>query len=420
MRIAGIMFGILMLGSCASMERKLVGEVVDAGTVKLNRCEIEGFSYQGMNHDLKSDKVLKVLMIHGVGIHHPGYSRLLQQNLTNKMGFDVKSRLSKNISLLNPGDNKTPIGNLQVTYWQNKDASKNMLFYELTWSEITTPYKDVIAFDTTEQYSEFRVPFNNMMKKFLDSTLPDPMIYLVDPNDLIINSSKQALCWMLKKNWDDIPAGKAEVCDILIEEQVEKLSQDNVVFITHSLGSEILMNTIIDVSNEIAVKSNNLASSPRFMDNVHKLQNKEINMFMMANQMPMLMMSKPLPKVHNQVEDYCLKNGSKYGQRIFKRANIIAFSDPNDILSYAVPQSFADKYIDSRICPLVTNVSVNVAPEISAFGVGIVNPVSAHTYYARSPKVINLMTEGTDDFGENKVLSEQCHFIQLKYDRNMK
>lgn len=98
----------------------------------------------------------------------------------------------------------------------------------------------------------------------------------------------------------------------------------------------------------------------------------------------------------------------------------MAFSDPNDILSYAVPQDFADKYIDSRICPQVTNVSVNVAPEISAFGVGIVNPVTAHTAYDNSPKVIGLITRGTDDFNQDKELSGLCRFIELRHDNQMR
>lgn len=420
MKKAGILMFTLILCSCASMERELVSDVVSAGTVTLNRCEVEGFSYDGMKADLGPDKILKVMMIHGVGTHHPGYSRLLQQNLTNNLGFDVQSRLPKNVTLLDPGDHQTPIGNLRVTYWQNKKRTKNMLFYELTWSEITTPYKEIISFDTTEQYSEFRVPFNNMMKKFLDNTLPDPMIYLVDRHDLIINSSQQALCWMLKTDWQDIPNNKAAVCDISIEEQVNHLANENVLFITHSLGSEILMDTIIDIGDEISDKSQKLAASPQFMGQVQKLQNKEINLFMLANQLPILMIDRPLPKVYNQIGAYCSEKGAKYKKRIFKGVNIVAFSDPNDILSYAIPQEFADKRIDSRICPKVTNVSVNVAPEISAFGVGIVNPVTAHTYYDRSPKVINLITHGTADFSGDKILSEQCHFVELKYDRKMK
>lgn len=141
---------------------------------------------------------------------------------------------------------------------------------------------------------------------------------------------------------------------------------------------------------------------------------------MLANQLPILQIGHPLPKVHNQINSYCSSNGKNYQNRIFKGVNIVAFSDPNDILSYAIPQEFVDTYIDSRICPKVTNVSVNVAPEISAFGVGIVNPVSAHTDYDNSPKVINLITHGTYDFYGDNALKEQCHFVLMKNDDKMK
>ena len=141
---------------------------------------------------------------------------------------------------------------------------------------------------------------------------------------------------------------------------------------------------------------------------------------MLANQLPILQIGHPLPQVHNQIRNYCRVNGDKYNRRIFKHVNIVAFSDPNDILSYAIPQPFVDKYIDSRICPLVTNVSVNVAPEISAFGIGIVNPVAAHTDYDNNAEVINLMTRGTDDFTADDALNQRCHYVRLKNDNGMK
>ena len=65
----------------------------------------------------------------------------------------------------------------------------------------------------------------------------------------------------------------------------------------------------------------------------------------------------------------------------FKRVNVVAFSDPNDLLSYGITQDFVDNYLDSRMCPAVTNVNINVAEEISVFGAGVVNPVTAHTEY---------------------------------------
>lgn len=400
---------LVFLGGCASFERQLADDLVKSASHQLNRCEIAGFRYAGMDAELQRPKLLKVLMIHGVGTHHPGYSRLLQEKLANQINLQVRSRQPKNILLRDPASPQTPLGNLQITYWQSEDGRRKMLFYELTWSVITTPYKQILAFDTTEQYSEFRVPFNNVMKEFLDNALPDPMIYLKDPKNLIVNSSKQAMCWMLQTDWNNIPDNQAGVCSVSTAEEAKALSEQNVMFVTHSLGSQILMDTIVDFADRVS-DSNQQATA---------LQNKELTLFMMANQLPILLIDRPLPRVHNQFDSYCRRAGKAYNKRIFKGINIVAFSDPNDILSYAIPQTFADKYIDSRLCPLVTNVSVNVAPEISALGFGIVNPVEAHTFYDRSPKVINLMTHGTDNFYEDSALDGQCHFIHLKNDKAM-
>lgn len=409
----------LLLFGCASLEKDVAEDFIASDKVKLNRCEIEGFSYPGMDHYFNRKDVLKVLMIHGVGIHHPGYSRRIQENLADNIGLDVISRLPKNIHLLDPGDHKTPIGNLRITFWQNQDGSKKMLFYELTWSEITDPARKIIAFDSTERYTKFRVPFNNMMKEFLDNTLPDPLYYITDKNNLILHSSQQSLCWMFKTDWDNIPDNRSEVCNISMYDEINALDRENLMFITHSLGSKILMDALISTADKVSLAQNRDVDTTAQKNMIRRLQDKELTIFMLANQLPILQIGHPLPKVHNQIGAYCSARGSKYNRRIFKGVNIIAFSDPNDLLSYAIPQEFVDKYIDSRICPLVTNVSVNVTPEISAFGVGIVNPIAAHTDYDNSPKVINLITRGTQNFSSDKALDTQCHFVRMKPDRSM-
>lgn len=410
-RLAVLILAAAVLSGCASFRRNLVDLVVDAKEKPLERCDISGFEYKGLADEVSRRPILKVLMVHGVGTHYPGYSERLQENLARQMKLGVRSRLPKNISLLDPRDGKTYLGNLRVTYWQNKNASKNMLFYELTWSPITTPEKQIIAFDTTEQYTKFRVPFNNEMKIFLDETLPDPMLYLVGRRSLILESSKQSVCWMLKTEWDTIPDNREMSCFLSSREEIRGLAEQNLSFVTHSLGSEIVKDALLGISERV--------SRAAAKDNIARLQNKELTIYMLANQLPILALGRPLPKVHNQIAEYCTPGASKYGKRIFKAVNIVAFSDPNDLLSYAIPQGFADKYIDSRICPRVTNVSVNVAPEISAFGIGVVNPVAAHTDYDTSPKVINLITHGTYDFGSDRLLEEKCRFTELKKDRTM-
>lgn len=85
----------LLVAGCASLERSLVKDIVDTGKVRLNRCEVEGFEYGGVDSALDGGQVLKLLMIHGVGTHHPGYSMRLQENLADNIGFNVVSRLPK-------------------------------------------------------------------------------------------------------------------------------------------------------------------------------------------------------------------------------------------------------------------------------------------------------------------------------------
>ena len=409
---------VMFLVGCSSFGRGLGEAFVDSNKKHLERCEVEGFEYDGVEQSFENEKFLKVLMVHGVGTHHPGYSKRIQQNLANKLNLTIRSRVPKNIVMLDPSDKKTIIGNLRITFWQNEIKSKNMLFYEQTWSEITTPDKKIISFDTDEQYSKFRVPFNNAMKKFLDNALPDPMIYLVDKQGLILDSSKQALCWMLKTNWNDLSDNQSEVCTINALEAINNSDKEDYMFITHSLGSKILMDALMSNANEI-VSLKNGKSTAIEREAINKLQNKEFTVFMLANQLPILQIAREKPLVNNQINDYCYKDGKKYNSRIFKGVNIVAFSDPNDILSYAIPQSFADEYLDSRICPRVSNISVNVAPEISAFGFGVVNPVTAHTNYDNSKKVINLITNGTNGFYKDEYLKEKCTFIKLKKDSTM-
>ncbi len=62
--------------------------------------------------------------------------------------------------------------------------------------------------------------------------------------------------------------------------------------------------------------------------------------------------------------------------------NVIAFSDPNDILSYPVQDDFARNTLDSRLCAQLVNVSLNVAQEKDLLGaVTLGRPLGAHSGY---------------------------------------
>lgn len=404
---------LFALSACASFGRGIAEAILDKSekTEDTRKCQIKGQDIQGLEQFFNNKKKAKIMMIHGVGTHNSGYSARIRNNLAQSLDLDILSRKPKNIVLLNPTDGKTVIGNLQVTRMQNEQKTKDLIFYELTWSQNTNKDKQIIAYDYSGEYSYQRSPFNQTMKKFLDDVLPDPMAYVSKEGTLIKNAAKQSICWMLSYSWDDLPDDAKRVCSVSSYKQIENLNDENIAFITHSLGSRILMDSMTNIVNDISKAEEN--NNPEAKRIVQQLKNKDITVFMLANQLPILQIGQTMPKVHNQIKQYCSPRGKFYNQRIFKNFNIIAFSDPNDLLSYDIQQSFVDKYIDSRLCPHVTNVNINIASEISAFGIAVVNPLTAHTEYDNDNRVINIITHGYNEKTNTKEMNRSCSFYRL-------
>ena len=102
---------------------------------------------------------------------------------------------------------------------------------------------------------------------------------------------------------------------------------------------------------------------------------------------------------------------------MFRQVRIVAFSDPNDLLSYAVPPRFAEEFIDSRLCPQVVNVTVNVAPVTSAPVIGtFANPLAAHNDYEADERVIGLITNGIGTGKTAPAVATRCQWVETRRD----
>jgi hypothetical protein len=144
------------------------------------------------------------------------------------------------------------------------------------------------------------------------------------------------------------------------------------------------------------------------------LQQKKIQIFMLSNQLPMLQLGREVPENAGQRADYCQATGSKFSSRLFNETSIVAISDPNDILSYAIPHNFAEKYLDSRLCVSVTNVNINVAKIYDAFGLGkIANPMEAHIGYTKDDRVIALLADGIGHKDTAPLIKEKCEWTEI-------
>ncbi len=374
-------------------------------------CQIKGNSFEGLFTLVKdTTSTTKVLMVHGVGRHIPGYSTQLMQGLSTEMALNHISKVIKNIDLTDALDPTRKLGNLRISRLTNEDKSHELLFYELTWSEITATDKEALSYDISDEYSFRRASINDRLKKFTNDAIPDQMIYLGDRHEDILVSFQQSFCWMISKQWDDLPVTSNRACgSAQLQSAIGGMKKDHYAFISHSLGSRI----IIDGLQRIAALLTNKESKIRKQfDNVDEFvqtfQQLRMPIFMLANQLPLLQLGRKLPEVTGQRDAYCRADGPHYDSRILSETDIIAFSDPNDILSYEVSYEFMDRYLDSRLCVDTTNVNLNVADVIDVFGIDFAWPIEAHNGYLTDERVISLIAYGVGNENTAPIVNERC------------
>jgi hypothetical protein len=371
---------------------------------------------------------MKVLMVHGIGTHLPGYATRLAENLARELQLNVVDRTPKIINLrlhtrrdiyeseVSKGRMRGELGDsngvVTVQRYRSKDGTRGMTFYELTWSKITEPDKRIIEYDNSGTFSFRRADLNNDLKQFVNSHLPDPMIYLGDAHGNIQIAVSQTLCWMFTRDYTEVPEQTDEACK-LVEYSPDELRNDSFAFISHSLGSRILTDAMQSLTAAVAETGQSRELTEDELVWAGTLKNESMRIFMLSNQLPLLQLGRQVPPVTNQFTDYCTADGEKRDERVFAISKIVAFSDPNDILSWSVPPGYADRYMDSRMCPVLTNVIINIAEVKSVFGIEIAAANEAHSEYDNDERVIKMIAHGVSDEGTDPLVAERCEWLQV-------
>jgi len=403
----------LAVSGCASFGEGIATAVLKQQEQEdLRACKISGKSFAGMQSSLElPGDTVKVLMVHGVGTHVPGYSTQFQEKLAAELNLTVKSSHYKEINLVNKEMPEKKVGKLRVRRLLDEGQNEEMLFYELTWSEITNPEKEKIKYDTSGEYSYDRAEVNQMLKQFSNDTSPDPMVYLGSSRKEMLASFRTAFCWMVGRDWDDLPETSSDQC-IIDKQALKYLPEDNYAIVSHSLGSRIVM----DGMQSIATRVTKVANSDPTSDEsqfIKAFQQKRIPFYLMSNQLPLLEMGQKPPEVINKKDQYCIPGSEHYDQRLVNKTSIMAFSDPNDLLSYAIPQQFVQSHLDSRLCAEVTNININVAHVIDMFGLGsFANPLTAHTGYDSDDRVVALIAKGIGTKNTADLVTERCRWTK--------
>jgi hypothetical protein len=414
---------LIMVTGCASIAKGVTQAILERSEEEDTRaCHIEGPASVGLEHLMKSQeneragghstRTLKVLMVHGIGKHLPGYSARLTEHLMRELKLDLREENYKEIALSEPEIWDESLGSLRISRHMNKACTRELLFYELTWSGIIESERKIIAFDDSAEYTFRRTALNAKLKKFFNSHVPDSLIFLGEAHVPILSSVRQSFCWMTQGDWDDYAPFTDASCNILSGSRPQQIKEDDYVIVSHSLGSRIAIDTLRFFGEWAQTQE-----TEEFIELRNVYSKKEIPVYMLANQLPLLELGRKPATVRGQIAKYCRPDGELRDQRILKKLPIYAFSDPNDLLSYPIPPNFADQYLDSRLCPKVTNIAINVAKTISLFGLGeIANPASAHGDYDHDERVIALIAHGFGQENAADIVKERCTWLETTDD----
>lgn len=151
--------------------------------------------------------------------------------------------------------------------------------------------------------------------------------------------------------------------------------------ITDSLGSKVLFDALDELVDKAAGPARSAGIRTR----------ERIGLvFMRANQLPLLALAEPAEGTSDPIKSLSKEVSPVRGAARFQRT-VVAFSDPNDLLSYPLLGSAYQG-------PAWSNVKfadVLVSNARSWLGI-IENPLSAHTAYAQNPDVARLILHGSD------------------------
>jgi hypothetical protein len=408
----------IFLSGCTSIGKGVTEAILEKTESEDNRvCQVWGQPFSGIDAGLTQSKgKTKVLFVHGVGGHIPGYTTQFLEKLAKQLNLNARSADQKNIKLTTPLVPGRNIGNLRVTHLFNEENGKELTFYELTWSEITREEKALLSFDNSGEYDFRRARINSVLKKFSNDTGPDPIIYLGKSREAILAAFAQSFCWMATGDWAELPGSGQHACNGLDDSSIDHIANDDYVLISHSLGSRITIDGLQRIAHMVADPTK--YSDPKRKIGVSNksiaaFQNKHIPIFMLSNQLPMLQLGRELPEVTGQYANYCDPKGADYNKRLFSETSIIAFSDPNDLLSYGIPPGFREKYLDSRLCARITNVNINIAKIMDAFGISdLANPLEAHLGYGQDDRVIALIANGIGNQKTSPLIKQKCEFTK--------
>ncbi len=277
--------------------------------------------------------------------------------------------------------------------------SKPIILDMLVWSKLIETRRSSICFDSRQaddglvydacgdkaDYPYDRAYANNALKSgLLNACLADALIYAGDQGRSVRDALRPSVEGALATSAND-----------------ENVA---VVLVSESLGSKVMFDVVQDIMQS--------SSKSVRETNAQKTLGRTRQLVMFANQIPILDLAGPDPSITTKARTASSSETSlqafmrmlgtqqvriKTEETPLTRVKVVAFSDPNDVLSYRLPINYfpADANADV-VNVLVSNDSVILG--------AIENPLTAHQGYINTDDVV-------DRFLCGNPISEECESV---------
>ena len=340
-------------------------------------------SFQGISALINPTSTPRVLWTHGMCSHDESWVEarvaMVAAALSGQVIKDT-SAVSKDNAYVVPVSIMTPNGKVHIAF--------------AVWSPLTTRYKTLLVADNPDRPNESnsfpvgqnpyrRASLNRDLKvSLMNDCLVDAVVYSGDNGSTIRNFMLEAVCTTLDGYLDKTG------CDLT------HADNQAIVFVTESLGSKILFDAVRQIWNEHRWRS--AGARQKLAERIGSIQ----MIFMAANQIPILDQANPplLTALPSPIRGWhapsvnalltILADSRQRAAPLVGKRTIVAFSDPNDLLSYRLLSADLET-ADARLI----NVIVSNDDTLGGY---VERPDNAHCGYSWNPYVIGMIVNGYD------------------------
>lgn len=330
--------------------KKWVGSIIQKGLIKrikaveltnshleyeLPSKEIGADKIKGIEQSIAQNQITTVLTMHGMRNKAPDHFDALMAGVVAKLGFFPTIRRDS-LYFVEPFDTESIAGNSTIRVVEFINGDKKILrFFILYWSPLTYNTKQYLQQIDDEVLKKEDVSIIvELLKKFI---INDGFSDV----ELALNNFNPSIHRLIHRAFDLIQLKDPFLPRSGRSTPQKRTPNKDTYFVLGSLGSKLIMDYI---TNNIETKK------VQYLLNNHLEQ-----IFMLTNQLSLISL-KTLDK-SVQKDDFINHIYGKWKDKSNIPLKIVAFNDPNDILSFRLP-------VDTTSSIQVQNISLNIAKGI--------------------------------------------------------